>query len=63
YNTQLERLMERDGIDLDYAKAKVETQKDLITIEAESDIIFNNSTTVEDLRNQLLEVLEDKNLL
>lgn len=63
YDTQLQRLVQRDSIDLEYAKAKIETQEDLLRMKKESDVIFDNSTSISRLMEQLKDVLEDKNLL
>ncbi len=63
YDTQLQRLVKRDSIDLEYAKAKIETQEDLLRMKKESDVIFDNSTSISRLMEQLKDVLEDKNLL
>lgn len=63
YQTQLERLMQRDNIDLVYAKAKIQTQQDLIRMKANSDVVFDNSSSIEELKEQLKQVLEDKDLL
>lgn len=63
YDTQLTRLMARDGIDLDYARTKIETQTDLIKMKSESDVVFDNSSSVEALRNNLENVLKNKDLL
>ena len=63
YDTQLQRLVERDSIDLEYAKAKIETQEDLLMMKRESDVIFDNSTSISKLMEQLKYVLKDKDLL
>lgn len=63
YSTQLERLMQRDDIDISYAKQKIETQEELMEMEKQSDVVFDNSSTVEDLMKKLKIVLEKKDLL
>lgn len=61
--TQLQRLMDRDKIDIDYAKSKIERQEDLINMKAESDVVFDNSKSITELMDQLKEVLNNKDLL
>ena len=61
--TQLQRLMDRDKIDIDYAKSKIEKQEDLINMKAESDVVFDNSKSITELMDQLKEVLNNKDLL
>ena len=63
YDTQVERLTNRDNIDLAYAKKKIESQKEQIQMQEKSDIIFDNSGSVSDLMYQLKEVLVKKDLL
>ena len=63
YETQLKRLMDRDNIDSSYAKEKIESQEELIKMEKQSDIIFDNSLTVDHLMHQLKKVLEKKDLI
>lgn len=63
YQTQLQRLMQRDNIDLEYAKTKIQTQQELIRMKDESDVVFDNSSSIEELKEQLKKVLEYKDLL
>lgn len=63
YDTQLTRLMDRDGIDICYAKQKIETQENLIDMKEGADIVFDNSTSVRDLMRDLKNVLESKDLI
>ena len=63
YETQLIRLMQRDNIDISYAKEKIESQEELIRMQKQSDIIFDNSSSVADLMKQLKIVLDKKDLL
>ena len=63
YETQLIRLMQRDNIDISYAKEKIESQEELISMQKQSDIIFDNSSSVADLMKQLKIVLDKKDLL
>lgn len=63
YETQLKRLMKRDNIDRSYAKLKIESQDQLLTMKEKSDVVFDNSTSIENLRNELENVLKQKDLL
>ncbi len=63
YQTQLQRLMQRDNIDLEYAKTKIQTQQELMRMKDESDVVFDNSSSIEELKEQLKKVLEYKDLL
>ena len=63
YQVQLQRLSKRDGIDIDYAKTKIESQNDLTTMKENSDVVFDNSTSVENLRKELENILRQKDLI
>lgn len=63
YETQLQRLMTRDNIDRAYAKSKIESQDQLLTMKENSNVIFDNSTSIENLRKELEIVLKQKDLL
>lgn len=63
YETQLQRLMERDNIDIAYAKLKIESQDQLLTMKENSNVVFDNSTSIENLRKELEIVLKQKDLL
>ena len=63
YETQLQRLMTRDNIDITYAKSKIESQDQLLTMKENSNVIFDNSTSIENLRKELEIVLKQKDLL
>jgi len=63
YETQIKRLMDRDNINLSYAKAKIESQRKLINMKENSDVVFDNSTSVENLNEKLEEILVQKDLL
>lgn len=63
YETQLKRLIKRDNIDRSYAKLKIESQDQLLTMKEKSDVVFDNSTSIENLRNELENVLKQKDLL
>lgn len=63
YETQLKRLIKRDNIDRSYAKLKIESQDQLLTMKEKSDVVFDNSTSIENLRKELENVLKQKDLL
>lgn len=63
YETQLKRLMKRDNIDRSYAKLKIESQDQLLTMKEKSDVVFDNSTSIKNLRKELENVLKQKDLL
>ena len=63
YQIQIKRLMQRDKISLEYAKAKLESQEQLLNMKENSDVVFDNSTSVENLSTQLKKVLKQKDLL
>ena len=63
YQIQIKRLMQRDEISLEYAKAKLESQEQLLNMKENSDVVFDNSTSVENLSTQLKKVLKQKDLL
>ena len=63
YETQIKRLMNRDNINLSYAKVKIESQRKLINMKEKSDVVFDNSTNVENLNEKLEEILVQKDLL
>ena len=63
YQIQLQRLSKRDGIDIDYAKTKIESQNDLTTMKENSDVVFDNSTSIENLRKELENILRQKDLI
>lgn len=63
YQIQIKRLMQRDKISLEYAKAKLESQAQLLNMKENSNVVFDNSTSVENLSTQLKKVLKQKDLL
>lgn len=63
YQIQVKRLMQRDKISLEYAKAKLESQEQLLNMKENSNVVFDNSTSVENLSTQLKKVLKQKDLL
>jgi len=58
--TQLERLMERDGIDEDYALAKIHSQGSLDEKRERADYVLDNSGTLDNLRAQYEEFMIGK---
>lgn len=63
YQIQIKRLMQRDKISLEYAKAKLESQEQLLNMKENSNVVFDNNTSVENLSTQLKKVLKQKDLL
>ena len=49
---QIKRLMERDKIDREFAIKKIESQ-DYLSMKEKSDLIFDNSTSLEDLEKKV----------
>ena len=49
---QIQRLMERDKIDRDFAIKKIESQ-DYLSMKEKSDLIFDNSTSLEELEKKV----------
>lgn len=49
---QIQRLMQRDKIDRDFAIKKIESQ-DYLSMKEKSDLIFDNSTSLEDLEKKV----------
>lgn len=56
-NIQLERLMARDGIDLDYANKKINASMDIELKKEKADYIIDNSKDVDSTYKQVDEVL------
>ena len=63
YETQISRLMKRDNIDLSYAKTKIESQSVLADMKANSDLVFDNSGTVDQLEEKSKIILKEKRLI
>ena len=63
YETQISRLMKRDNIDLSYAKTKIESQNVLEDMKAHSDVVIDNSGTVNQLEEKLKIILKEKRLI
>ena len=63
YETQISRLMKRDNIDLSYAKTKIESQSVLEDMKANSDLVFDNSGTVDQLEEKSKIMLKEKRLI
>ncbi len=57
--TQVLRLMQREGIDEDYALAKIHSQMDLYMKKTLSDYVVDSQGTFEDTKNQVLKIIED----
>ncbi|MFQ9999074.1 MAG: dephospho-CoA kinase, partial [Anaerococcus obesiensis] len=49
---QIERLMQRDKIDRDFALKKINSQ-DFLEMQKKSDVIFDNSTSLENLEKKV----------
>lgn len=60
---QLQRLAKRDGIDLTFAKSKLESQKTTENMIDKSQVVFDNSSSVDELNKKLKEILEKKDIL
>lgn len=60
---QIQRLMKRDGIDIAYARMKIESQEELSNMKNKSDRIFDNSTSLENIKAELEKVLKEKDLV
>lgn len=58
-DVQLERLMKRDNISLDYAKRKLESQENKDFMIKNSDIVFDNSKDILSLEKQVVEKLKN----
>ena len=56
---QVERLMARDGIDEDYALAKIHSQMDLYMKKELSDYVIDSSGDFENTKQQVINVIED----
>ncbi len=50
---QIQRLMERDGLTLDQAKARINSQMPLAEKCAQADVVLDNSSTIEHLIQQI----------
>lgn len=60
---QIQRLMQRDGIDIAYARTKIQSQEELSNMKNKSDRIFDNSTSLENIKAELEKVLKEKDLV
>lgn len=56
---QVERLMAREGIDEDYALAKIHSQMDLYMKKSLSDYVINSQGSFEDTKKQVLNVINE----
>lgn len=55
---QIKRLMERDGIDMEYAKSKIQSQMDLVKKRELADYIIDSKGTFDETRCQVLKIIE-----
>lgn len=60
---QIQRLMKRDGIDIAYARTKIQSQEELSNMKNKSDRIFDNSSSLENIKAELEKVLKEKDLV
>jgi dephospho-CoA kinase len=57
--TQIKRLMERDNIDLEYAKSKINSQMDLNKKKEMADYVIDSKGSLGETRCQVLKILEE----
>ncbi len=57
--TQIKRLMERDHIDLEYAKSKIASQMDLNKKKEMADYVIDSKGSFGETRSQVLKILEE----
>jgi dephospho-CoA kinase len=57
--TQIKRLMERDNIDLEYAKSKINSQMDLNKKKEMADYVIDSKGSFGETRCQVLKILEE----
>ena len=60
---QIERLIQRDGLTRDKALKRISAQLDSAERNSKADIIIDNSRSIEDTHNQVIEWLERNNLM
>ncbi|KKB37618.1 dephospho-CoA kinase [Bacillus thermotolerans] len=58
-DTQLQRLMARNQLDEDAAKARIASQLPLAEKAAQADAVIDNNGTIEETKEQLLRILRD----
>lgn len=56
--TQVARLMEREGIDEDYALEKIHSQMDLYLKKTKADYVIDSKGSFEETKNQVLEIIK-----
>ena len=56
--TQITRLMEREGIDEDYALEKIHSQMDLYIKKTKADYVIDSKGSFEETKNQVLEIIK-----
>lgn len=56
---QVERLMEREGIDEDYALAKIHSQMDLYMKKSLADYVINSKGNFDETRQQVIDVINN----
>lgn len=56
--TQVARLMEREGIDEDYALEKIHSQMDLYLKKTKADYVIDSRGSFEETKNQVLEIIK-----
>lgn len=60
YNTQLKRIIKRDGLKIKEAKKRINAQMSLKKKRKKADIIIKNEGTIQDLRRKILNLVEKK---
>ena len=60
---QIERLIQRDGLTRDKALKRISAQLDSAERNSKADIVIDNSRSIEDTHNQVIEWLERNNLM
>ena len=60
---QIERLVQRDGLTRDKALKRISAQLDSAERNSKADIVIDNSRSIEDTHNQVIEWLERNNLM
>lgn len=58
FKTQIDRLVNRDKIDINYAKKKITSQMPIEEKKFRANFVIDNSKSIKDTRKQLLEIVE-----
>lgn len=58
FKTQIDRLVNRDKIDINYAKKKITSQMPIEEKKLKANFVIDNSKSIKDTRKQLLEIVE-----